>query len=91
MAPITGTCPASVVSQRIWTLVDENNSGSTYTYTNSEEITSDLLLPPEPLKITVSGGESSINVSWDTPTTRASDLESFQLFCARASGAASDE
>lgn len=44
--------------------------------------------PPLPDNIRASGGENSIEITWDIPTSNASDLYAYQAFCMDADGAA---
>ena len=48
----------------------------------------DTKAPPLPDNITASGGEGSIQISWEIPDANATDLYAFQAFCMDADDAA---
>ncbi len=83
----------------IWVAVDTDQNGDR-DYFDSQGIDLDAFTdvvgydtkpPPLPDNIRATGGEGSIQLSWDIPTANATDLYAFQAFCTDASGNAVSE
>ncbi len=87
-APITGTCPASVVNNSVYVLVDVNMNGTRMT-SFTKQISVDAQAPPEVKELRLSGGEKAVVSSWKIPDERPDDIFQFQMLCARADGSAS--
>lgn len=83
-------CPINEQSRNVFAIIDDNQDGfdeGGEDHSFSLAINTDTQAPNQPLDIKVTGGEGSINVSWDLPTN-AEDINFFQLLCAREDGVA---
>lgn len=92
---VNGTMNTAACQQRegdafAWVLVDHDGD-NVYDYFSNKSVGStdmvqgiDTQPPPVPTNFSASGGEGSIDISWDAPTSRETDIFAFQAFCARA-------
>lgn len=89
------TCDADDGSRLVYALIDEQNDGiGPEDYVAPPlDIPFDMIPPPRPSAIEVSGGENAIQLRWDLPSSRTEDVRHFQVLCARADGsvASSDD
>lgn len=81
-----GTCPEQENSRRVYAIVDEDGGGfSEGDYSQNLEIPTDTRPPPEPIIESVTGGEDSIIVDWEPPTS-TDDIWYYQALCLREDG-----
>ena len=90
-------CAPEESDKTIWTLMDTDSdgmlefsraqiAGKIPGNTSTPGAGMDTYPPPAPVNLSASPSETSIVLNWSAPTSRASDINSYQALCSRADG-----
>jgi hypothetical protein len=80
-----GTCEEAELEKQVWMLVDTAATG-TYDYVSVMGVLTDTQAPPVPSGFSASGAETAVQVNWDAPTNRATDIYYYQALCSKIDG-----
>jgi hypothetical protein len=86
------TCAPVSQSRSVYAIVDENLDGVGDGDYASAPLTIDYDLEPPPIPddISATGGENAIQLKWKLPSENTTDIQYFQVLCAREDGSSSE-
>jgi hypothetical protein len=92
VSPAMADRPGCAVHEQdtsVWALVDSNDDGQLdYAPMMPATVHVDTQPPPLPTNFRALGAENAIEISWDPPTDRATDIAYYQALCATTIGMA---
>jgi hypothetical protein len=87
MFPNSPTCEFETVNRGVYLLVDDDNTNdAVFLCKESTSIAIDTEAPPQATEPRLLPGEGSAVIQWSPPTSRADDVEFFQVLCMRDGG-----
>jgi hypothetical protein len=92
MFPNSPTCEFETVNRGVYLLVDDDNTNdAVFLCKESTSIAIDTEPPPQATEPRLLPGEGSAVIQWSPPTSRADDVEYFQVLCMRDGGSTEDD